>query len=309
MVDNDGYGDAILNMREIDAYFNSLLDLEELSPTGHYFVSQLMATNAERDESAERILCDRRHVDRLGPLTRISVALDTCSGMRGDWVSFTDLAQQAARDDFFMIWVNHLHEGTAIPVDDIIAATISTWIALDLAEELRFDVPVEMTIGPEGTLWRTVRRPIADPEGTVGVIVDLLRHNFNGVVQGEVQGRLQISLPRLEVFVGVDYASAAERRPGYEAPLVISAIAGMEMSDSIDLDDLLDEFINNVSTPKDLFLEIVRGVGLQVWIDKIIDGAEVECVGLDRLLANFIEHAHTLQDGLARYDTNPPGSY
>ena len=298
-----------MNQREITAYFKGFLDLEDLSPTGQYFVSQLMITPAERDESAERILCDRRHVDRLGPLTRISVALDTCSGMRGNWVSFADLARQAARDDFFMAWVNHLHEGTSIPVDNIIAGTISTWIALDLAEELRFDVPIEMTIGPEGTLWRTVRRPIADPEGTVGVIIELLRHEYNGIVHGEVQGRLQISLPRLEVFVGVDYASAAERRPGYEAPLVLSAIAGMEMSDSIDLDDLLDEFINNVSTPKDLFLEIVRGVGLQVWIDKIIDGAEVECVGLDRLLANFIEHAHTLQDGLARYDTNPPGSY
>ena len=146
-------------------------------------------------------------------------------------------------------------------------------------------------------------------EGTVGVIVDLLRYEFSGVVQGEVQGRLQISLPRLEVFVGVDYASARDRRPGYEAPLVLSAIAGMEMTDSTDLCDLLDEFINHVSTPGDLFLEIVRGVGLQVWIDKIIDSSEVESVGLDRLLANFIDHAHTLQEGLAPYDSNPPGVY
>ncbi len=296
-----------MNRREIDAYFCSLLELHELSPTAQYFVNLLMDASAPGQAGGEQILRTRQHVDRLGPITRITVALDACSGMRGEWVSAEELSLQAARDEFFMVWVDGLHASTPLSTEAIIGATVETWIALEMAGELVADVPIEMTLGPEGQLWRTVRRPIPDPEGTVGAIVDLLRHEHHGVLHSEVQGRLQISLPHLEVFIGVDLNSAAERRPGHEAPLVLSAITGMELFDSIDLDDLLDEFVNHVDTPSDLFFEVVRGVGLQVWMDKIIDGAEIDRIGLDRLVAEFLGHAHVLQQGLAPYDRNAPG--
>jgi hypothetical protein len=42
-------------------------------------------------------------------------------------------------------------------------------------------------------------------------------------------------------------------------------------------------------------------------MDKIIDGAEIDRIGLDRLVAEFLGHAHVLQQGLAPYDRNAPG--
>jgi hypothetical protein len=258
-------------------------------------------------EIEQRIIQTRRHIDRLGPLMRITSMLDACSGMQSDWVSDTELAADILRDDFLRAWIDRLHETTQQDVDLIIGSIVDTWVTLELADALDAPVRIEFTIGPEGPLWRTVRQPLADPVGVAGDIVGLLRDRHDALHKGTVQGRTHLSLPDLEVFVGVDLASAAERRPGHEAPLVLSAITGMEMPDSSDLDDLLDEFVNHANTPADLTFEIVRGVGLQVWMDRIIDVAGIERVGLDQLVEDFLHHARTMQQGLAPYDRNPPG--
>ncbi len=296
-----------MDQREITAYFSGTLEWQELSPTAQQFVTNLLARTGSTPAGDDRILQTRRHIDRLGPITRITNALDACSGMGGEWVSTGELRTEIQRDDFFMDWVNQLPVLGTDSTDAIIDAVLQTWISLELAGQLQADIEVEATLGPDGLLWRTVRLPVSDPGGTAGAIVDLLRHEHHGELKGEVQGRTQISLPRLEVFVGVDITHSVERSPRHEAPLVLSAIAGMEIPDGIDLEDLLDEFVNHVETPADLTFEIVKGVGLQVWMDRIIDGSLIDRLGLDGLVEEFLGQAHRLQEGLAPYDHNPPG--
>jgi hypothetical protein len=296
-----------MDQREITAYFSGTLEWQELSPTAQQFVTNLLARTGSTPAGDDRILQTRRHIDRLGPITRITNALDACSGMHGEWVSTGELRTEIQRDDFFMDWVNQLPVlGTDAP-DAIIDAVLQTWISLELAGQLQPDIEIEATLGPDGLLWRTVRLPISDPGGTAGAIVDLLRHEHHGQQKGQVQGRTHISLTRLEVFIGVDLTHSIERSARHEAPLVLSAIAALEIPDSVDLEDLLDEFVNHVDTPADLTLEIVKGVGLQVWMDRIIDGLIVERMGVDGLVEEFLLHAHRLQEGIEPYDHNPPG--
>ena len=296
-----------MDQREITAYFSGTLDWHELSSAAQQFVTNLQLRATPAVGVDDRIVQTRRHLDRLGPIARVTIALDACSGMCGEWVSADDLRRETTRDDFFMMWVNELLELGTDSADAIIDAVVQTWIALELADQLQSDIDIEMTLGPDGLLWRTVRQPVVDPGGTAGAIVDLLRHEHHGELKGEVRGRSQISLPHLEVFVGVDLTHSVERSPRHEAPLVLSAIAGMEIPDAVDLEDLLDEFINHVGTPVDLTFEIVRGVGLQVWIDRIIDGSMIDRMGLVGLVDEFLVHAHRLQNGLQPYDGNPPG--
>ena len=301
-----------MNQREIDAYLAGTLTWQELSPSAQYFVARLGfdpdgAPGVDhRVEAEQRIIQTRRHIDRLGPLMRITNMLDACSGMQGDWVSEIELFTQIVDDDFLSEWIDRVHEATLQSVNTIIGVIVETWMALELADALDTPVRIEFTVGPEGPMWRTVRQPLADPVGVAGDILRLLRRDHGALDKGTVQGRTHLSLPDLEVFVGVDLASAAERRPGHEAPLVLSAITGMEMPDTSELDDLLDEFVNHVGTPTDLTFEIVRGVGLQVWMDRIIDVDGVARVGLDGLVEDFLHHARTMQAGLAPYDRNPP---
>ncbi len=296
-----------MDQREITAYFSGTLEWQELSPTAQQFVTNLLARTGSTPAADDRIVQTRRHIDRLGPVTRITNALDACSGMGGEWVSAEDLRVEIQRDDFFMNWVNQLPVLGTDSTDAIIDAAVQTWISLELAGQLQADIEIEVTLGPDGLLWRTVRPPISDPGGTAGAIIDLLRHEHQGELKGEVQGRMQISLHRLEVFVGVDLSHSVDRSPRHEAPLVLSAIAGMEIPDDMDLEDLLDEFVNHVETPADLTFEIVRGVGLQVWMDRIVDGSLIDRLGLDGLVVEFLGQAHSLQEGLAPYDHNPPG--
>lgn len=296
-----------MDQREITAYFSGTLEWRELSPTAQQFVTNLLARTAATGAGADRIVQTRRHIDRLGPITRVTNALDACSGMGGEWVSADELRLEIIRDDFFMTWVHGLPVLGEDSTDAIIDAVVQTWISLELAGQLQADVAIEVTHGPEGLLWRTVRRPVSDPGGTAGAIIDLLCQEHSGRITGEVRGRTQISLPRLEVFIGVDLTHSLERNPRHESPLVISAIAGMEISDHHELEDLLDEFVNHVETPCDLTFEIVLGVGLQVWIDRIVDGSLIDRIGLDGLVEEFLVHAHRLQEGLEPYDLNPPG--
>jgi len=296
-----------MDQREITAYFSGTLEWQELSPTAQQFVRNLLARTGSTPTGDDRILQTRRHIDRLGPITRITNALDTCSGMGGEWVSTWELRTEIQRDDFFMDWVNQLPVLGTDSTDAIIDAVLQTWISLELAGQLQPDIDIEVTLGPDGPLWRTVRLPITDPGGIAGDIVALLRREHHGQQKGQVQGRTQISLPRLEVFIGVDLTHSIERSARHEAPLVLSAIAGMEIPDGVDLEDLLDEFVNHVDTPADLTFELVKGVGLQVWMDRIIDGSIVERMGLHGLVEEFLHQAHRLQEGLEPYDHNPPG--
>jgi hypothetical protein len=296
-----------MDQREITAYLSGTLEWQELSPTAQQFITILLARTGSPSAGSDRILQTRRYIDRLGPITRITNALDACSGMRGEWVSTGELRAEIQRDDFFIDWVNQLPVLGTDSTDAIIDAVLQTWISLELAGQLQADNEIEATLGPDGLLWRTVRLPVSDPGGTAGAIVDLLRHEHQGELKGEVQGRTQISLTRLEVFIGVDLSHSVERSPRHEAPLVLSAIAGMEIPDGIDLEDLLDEFVNHVDTPADLTFEIVKGVGLQVWMDRIIDGSLIDRLGLDGLVEEFLAQAHRLQEGLEPYDHNPPG--
>lgn len=296
-----------MDQREIAAYFSGTLGWHELTPTAQHFLTVLLGRSESDATSDGRVLQTRRHLDRLGPLARVTIALDTCSGMRGGWVSTPELTAEVMRDEFFVAWVTGLVDLGDRPVESIIAAVIETWTSLELAGELQTELEIETTIGPHGVLWRTLRRPITDPDGTAGAIVEFLRHRHDGISRGEVQGRTHLSLPRLEVFVGVDLAHAAERGRGHEAPLVLSAITGMDLPDSLHLDELLDEYVNHVDTPTDLTFEIVRGVGLQVWMDRVIDGTSIGCSGLDRLVEDFIVEAHRLQESLEPYDRDPPG--
>ena len=302
-----------MNQREIDAYLAGTLDWHELSPTAQFFVTRIGRDPEEAPgvdhqvQTTERIIQTRRHIDRLGPLVRITNMLDTCSGMGGDWVSDVELFSRIRDDDFLREWIEQLHDATLVSINALIGALLDTWVALDLSDALDTEVRVEFTVSPAGPLWRTVRRPVADPPGVAGDIVELLRQRYDARDSGNVQGRTHLSLPHLEVFVGVDLTHSLERDPRHEAPLVLSAITGMDMPDSTELDDLLDEFVNHVTTPADLTFEIVRGVGLQVWMDRIIDLAGIERHGLDALVEDFLHHAHTMQEGLAPYDRDPPG--
>lgn len=296
-----------MDQREITAYFSGTLEWRELSPTAQQFVTNLLARTAATGAGDDRIVQTRRHIDRLGPITRVTNALDACSGMSGEWVSAEELRREIIRDDFFMAWVNELPVLGEDSTDAVIDAVVQTWISLELAGQLHTDVTIEMTHGPEGLLWRTVRRAVTDPGGTAGAIIDLLCHEHSGEIKGEVQGRTQISLPRLEVFIGIDLTHSLERSPRHETPLVLSAIAGMEIPDATDFEELLDEFINHVETPADLTFEIVRGVGLQVWIDRIVDGSLIDRLGLDGLVEEFLIQAHQLQEALEPYDLDPPG--
>lgn len=140
----------------------------------------------------------------------------------------------------------------------------------------------------------------------IGIIVDLLRHEHDAVIHQEVQGRIHLSLPRLEVFIGIDLESAARRRPELEAPLVLSAICGMEMTGSVELHERVEQFRAASDPAADLLIEIVHGVGLQVWLDRVVDDVTIRRIGLDGLLVEFLASAHELQRALGPLDRNPP---
>ena len=121
---------------------------------------------------------------------------------------------------------------------------------------------------------------------------------YGGKIQTDVEGRSQISLHDLEVYVGRD---STRERSGFtltERPVVVSVLAGVEL-DGDQWREVVTEWVNDPALPQGFLVELVTSTGTQVWVDRVIDIDPV--AQLDEL----IEHSRILTEALSPWEMNP----
>ena len=166
---------------------------------------------------------------------------------------------------------------------------------------------IDVSFDDDGPVWRTVRPAVTLPDGLAGIFTELLTRDYAGRPYATVAGRTQVTIPDLEVFVGIE---SDPRRTGVtlvECPVMLSAICGMEVRapDDESLDLAIKVFLADPKTPRDLKIEITEGVGVQVWLDRLVSTRSLALAEPADLLDGFIVEARRLAKVLEPWDHNP----
>jgi len=283
-------------MDEIQAYFNGIIAFEDLSEVARLFVTNLHASNVGSINRGFGIIDRSGDDDPHGPFVRLTWTIDALSGSGRHWVSLDQVCEAALDDQHIAEWVVGV-AGSSDPdeVRRVVTVMVDTWCSLLLSDQLSADFAIELSFGESGPLWRTIHRPNAERSGVEALLLDRLLTTYGGRQDSDVEGRVQVSLPEFEVFLGRDSTAAHSAFTLTERPLVASVLAGTEL-DGERWRVVVEDWVNDPSRPEGFLVEIHRGVGFQVWVDRVIDGNAVE--QLDELIA----HARILTDALAPWE-------
>jgi hypothetical protein len=167
-----------------------------------------------------------------------------------------------------------------------------------LTEELAADFGIELSFDENGPVWRTIHRPNAIRSGVEALLIERLVEQYGGRIQTDVEGRSQISLTDLEVYVGRDSSRERSSFTLTERPVVVSVLAGVEL-DGDQWREVVNEWVNALALPQGFLVELVASTGSQVWVDRVIDGDSV--AQLDELITN----ARVLTAALQPWEQNP----
>jgi len=271
-------------MDEIQGYFAGQVPFEDLSDMAKLFVTTLHAGDVRSIHAGLGIVDRTSEQDAAGPFTRITWTIDALSGPERKWVSVADLAGAVLKDTHVAEWVTSI-AGSSEPaeIQRVITAAVDTWCSMILTEELVTDFGIELSFDENGPVWRTIHRPNAIRTGLEATLVERLVDHYDGEVQTDVQGRSQISLADLEVYVGRDSTRERSSFTLSERPVVVSVLAGVEL-DGDQWREVVNEWVNDPALPQGFLVELVTSTGTQVWVDRVIDRDPV--AQLDELITN-----------------------
>ena len=280
-------------MDEIQGYFAGQIAFEDLSQMAKLFVTTLHAGDIRSIHAGFGIIDRTNEEDFAGPFTRITWTIDALSGPGRRWVSVDHVTESVLRDMHMAEWVTSI-AGSSEPseVRRVITAVVDTWCSMILTGELVTDFGIELSFDEQGPLWRTIHRPNAIRSGVEATLIERLVEHHGGKIQTDVEGRSQISLGDLEVYVGRD---STRERSGFtltERPVVVSVLAGVEL-DGDQWRLVVDEWVNDPALPEDFLVEFVSSTGYQVWVDRVIDGDPIgqmeELINQSRVLAEALQ--------------------
>jgi hypothetical protein len=238
--------------------------------------------------------------DVAGPFTRITWTIDALSGPERKWVSVADLAGAVLDDTHVAEWVTSI-AGSSEPaeIQRVITAAVDTWCSMILTEEIATDFGIELSFDENGPVWRTIHRPNAIRSGVEALLIERLVEQYGGRIQTDVEGRSQISLTNLEVYVGRDSSRERSSFTLTERPVVVSVLAGVELNGD-QWREVVNGWVNDPALPQGFLVELVTSTGTQVWVDRVIDGDPV--AQLDELITN----ARVLTAALQPWELNSP---
>jgi hypothetical protein len=287
-------------MDEIQGYFAGQVPFEDLSVMAKLFVTTLRAGDIRSIHAGFGIVDRTSEQDAAGPFTRITWTIDALSGPQRKWVSVADLAGAVLKDAHVAGWVTSI-AGSSEPaaIQRVITAVVDTWCSMILTEELATDFGIELSFDENGPVWRTIHRPNAIRSGVEALLIEQLVEQYGGKIQTDVEGRSQISLHDLEVYVGRDSTRERSSFTLTERPVVVSVLAGVEL-DGDQWREVVTEWVNDPALPQGFLVELVTSTGSQVWVDRVIDGEPV--AQLDELITN----ARVLAAALQPWELNSP---
>ena len=286
-------------MDEIQGYFAGQIAFEELSQMAKLFVTTLHAGDVRSIHSGLGIVDRTSEEDAAGPFTRITWTIDALSGPERKWVSIADLAGAVLEDTHVAKWVTSIASSSEpSEIQRVITAAVDTWCSMILTEELATNFGIELSFDENGPVWRTIHRPNAIRSGVEALLIERLVEQYAGKIQSDVEGRSQISLPDLEVYVGRDGTRERSSFTLTERPVVVSVLAGVEL-DGDQWREIVDGWVNDPALPEGFLVEFVASTGYQVWVDRVIDDDPV--AQLDELMTN----ARALAAAVQPWEQNP----
>jgi hypothetical protein len=286
-------------MDEIQAYFEGQITFEELSEFAKLFVTNLHASNVTSINRGFGIIDRTGDQDPHGPFVRITWTIDALSGSNREWVSVAQLTEAVLADMHVAEWVTKV-AGSSEPseLQRVITVMVDTWCSMLLTDEIDADFGIELSFDENGPVWRTIHRPNAIRSGVEALLIERLVEQYGGRIQTDVEGRSQISLTDLEVYVGRDSSRERSSFTLTERPVVVSVLAGVEL-DGDQWREVVNEWVNALALPQGFLVELVASTGSQVWVDRVIDGDSV--AQLDELITN----ARVLTAALQPWEQNP----
>jgi hypothetical protein len=287
-------------MDEIQAYFEGQITFEELSEFAKLFVTNLHASNVTSINRGFGIIDRTGDQDPHGPFVRITWTIDALSGSNREWVSVAQLTEAVLADMHVAEWVTKV-AGSSEPseLQRVITVMVDTWCSMLLTDEIDADFGIELSFDENGPVWRTIHRPNAIRSGVEALLIERLVEQYGGRIQTDVEGRSQISLTDLEVYVGRDSSRERSSFTLSERPVVVSVLAGVELNGD-QWREVVNEWVNDPALPQGFLVELVTSTGTQVWVDRVINGDPV--AQLDELITN----ARVLTAALPPWELNSP---
>ena len=291
---------------EVQGYLSGEVRWEELSNPARIFLANLLGDREKTEQSASRIRDHRAEADQSGPFNRISAMLDALSGENSEWITAAELAASIATEDVVAAWITGVAKLANVDEKRIIELTIDTWNTFNLDGALPNDFVIDVSFDDDGPVWRTVHPPLTLPVGLPAIFTELLVRDHAGEFCATVVGRTQVSLPDLEVFIATEDDPSLTELTLAESPVRLSAICGMELRppDDESLELAIKVFLADPKTPRDLGIEITEGVGVQVWLDRLVTRRSLALAEPADLLSGFIAEARRLAEALRPWEHN-----
>jgi hypothetical protein len=295
---------------EVQGYLADEVPWSELSIPARIFLGNLLGDRDKTEQSASRIRDHRAEADQSGPFNRISAMLDALSGENSEWVTSAELAASIATEDVLAAWIAGVAKLANVDEKRIIELTIDTWSTFELDGALPTEFVIDVSFDDDGPVWRTVRAPLTLPAGLAATFVELLVRDHAGKFYATAVGRTQVTLPDLEVFVGTENDPRTTGLTLVESPVVLSAICGMELRppDDESMELAIKVFLADPKTPGDLKIEITEGVGVQLWLDRLVSTRSLALAEPADLLDGFILESRRLAEALTPWEHNPAGA-
>jgi hypothetical protein len=296
-----------MELDEVQAYLAGQITWDKLSIPARIFLGSLLGDRDKTEQSASRTRDHRAEADQSGPFNRISAMLDALSGENSEWITSAELAASIATEDVVAAWIAGGAKLANVDEKRIIELTIDTWSTFELDGALPTEFVIDVSFDADGPVWRTVRAPLTLPVGLAATFTELLVQDHKGKFYATAVGRTQVTLPDLEVFVGTENDPRTTRLTPVESPVMLSAICGMELRppDDESLDLAIRVFLADAETPRDLKIEITEGVGVQVWLDRLVSRRSLALADPAKLLDGFIAQARCLAAALEPWEHNP----
>ena len=292
---------------EVQGYLAGEVPWNELSNPARIFLANLQGDKENTELAANRIRDHRAETDQSGPFNRISAMLNLLSGESSEWITAAELAASIADEDVVAKWIASIAGLASISEERVIALTIDTWNTFNLDGALPNDFVIDVSFDDDGPVWRTVHPPLTLPVGLPAIFTELLVRDHLGEFCATAVGRTQVSLSDLEVFIATEDDPSLTELTLAESPVRLSAICGMELRPPDDerLELAIKVFLADPKTPRDLGIEITEGVGVQVWLDRLVTRRSLALAEPADLLSGFIAEARRLAEALMPWEHNP----
>ena len=292
---------------EIGCWYAGEVDWTDLSPAARLSITlaEDLSTRLDgTDEASESQIIDDRHLDDLGPWARISAMLELLSGADSHWITPDELADAIPHDDHLRSWIDGIAEVTGAAPEVVARDVVSVWADLDLEgrPDIGIEATIETTFDGDTIRWRTIAHPVTITDADVTELVERICRDYDGTVVGSTAGRVQISLPQLELFVGRIIDPDIPHTERFERPMTLSALCGVELDDDAPASVVIANFFMEPSTPGDLTTKITSGIGVQVWLDRAIGEVERAQRGIDSVVDEFLPAAFRLTELLGEHD-------